>query len=183
MNTNEQNFQKWFKFPLEQLYKNSDAGFAIMILSLPLLERYLREKSRNFESPTLSDEFFLECIKVFPSLGSEQKAKKFWHACRHGLLHQVTFRQGKPLPQIALTASVAEMQSKEEDEHFYLNPVWFSKRIIFLIESDFSTFEGTSSPNHKLPQVLIVSVPSSINSPEVVNAYSGVQSFQHKPNS
>lgn len=193
MNINEQHFQKWFKFPLEQLYKISDAGFAIMILSLPLLERYLMEKSGSFESRTLSDAFFHEFIKLFPSLGTEQKAKMFWYACRHGLLHQVTFRQGKtktdePLPKIALTGEITEMQYKEKEENFYLNPYWFSKSIISLIESDFSTFEGASSLNHKLPQVgsLTVSVSASENSLENVDAVwlcSGVQSLHQKPNS
>jgi hypothetical protein len=190
MNTNEQNFLKWYKFPLEQLYKNSDAGFAIMILSLPLLERYLREKSRTFELP-LSAAFFQECIKVFPPLGTEQRANKFWRACRHGLLHQVTFKQGKTdesLPKIALTGNTIEMQYIEKEEIFCLNPVWFSKKIIGLIEADFSTFEGTSSLNHKLPQVssLTVSVSPSEKSLENVDTIwlcSGIQPLHKKTHS
>jgi hypothetical protein len=190
-NTNKQNFLKWFKSPLEQLYPNPDAGFAIMILSLPLLERYLREKSGTYELRTLSHTFFQECLKIFPSLGTEQRAKKIWLTCRHGLLHQVTFRQGKtdePLPKMQLTDEIAEMRFIDEADVFCLNPFWFSRRIISVIESDFPTFEGTSSQNHKLPQVsgLTVSVPPSENSLEKVDAVwlcSGVQSIHQKPNS
>jgi hypothetical protein len=46
MDTNKEDFLKWRKQPLEQLYSNPDAGFAIMVISLPLLERYLRQKSK-----------------------------------------------------------------------------------------------------------------------------------------
>ena len=62
MKENYENFIRWFKEPLSSLYKNPHAGFAIVILSLPILERYLREKSgvceqANFRRPFSSRVF------------------------------------------------------------------------------------------------------------------------------
>jgi hypothetical protein len=51
------NFVRWFKEPLRRLYKDPHAGFAIVMLSLPILERYLREKSGVREQPNLDDRF------------------------------------------------------------------------------------------------------------------------------
>ena len=42
MATDRENFQAWFVKPLKKLYKNPDAGFPIMMIAFPLLERYLR---------------------------------------------------------------------------------------------------------------------------------------------
>jgi len=66
MSENLDNFSKWFKNPLSRLHKNTDAGFIILIVSLPLLERYLREKTGNFENPTLDDKFYDEFVNLFP---------------------------------------------------------------------------------------------------------------------
>ena len=154
MNANKENFLKWFKQPLEQLYSNSDAGFAVMVISLPLLERYLREKSKTFEATSVSLQFHRDLIKLFPVLSSEEFAKKFWESCRHGLLHQVTFRQKTASdPAIDLTGGIKEFEYDAKQNAIRLNPFWFSKKIVETIESDFSTFEGLNSSRHKLPQI------------------------------
>ena len=45
MATTKDYFNDWFRDLLRELYKNSNAGFVIVVTSLILLERYLREKS------------------------------------------------------------------------------------------------------------------------------------------
>ena len=40
-----EDFTRWDKKPLNVLYDYTDAGFPILMITLPLLERYLRQKS------------------------------------------------------------------------------------------------------------------------------------------
>ena len=154
MNENEMNFQKWFKQPLSNLYSNPNAGFIILMISLPLLERYLREKSKTFEA-SLKDEFFYELITIFPALKELPVAKKFWEVYRHGLLHQATLKVRD------LSLSVGVYNSTDEIIHGYNNngdnfcvsPNAFSNRIILTIENDFATFEGNNSPKHPMSTI------------------------------
>jgi hypothetical protein len=39
MSEDEHNFVRWFKKPIRELQKNVDAGFIVVMVSLPLLER------------------------------------------------------------------------------------------------------------------------------------------------
>jgi hypothetical protein len=48
-NNDQQNFQAWYVNILESLYDNRAAGIAVLMISTPLLERYLRQK--NGRSP------------------------------------------------------------------------------------------------------------------------------------
>ena len=57
MNDTQERFTMWFKKPLEGLYEDPNAGFVILIATLPLLERFLREKSGVGERD-LNDDFF-----------------------------------------------------------------------------------------------------------------------------
>src|SRR6266481_6170130 len=82
------NFIKWFKEPLQCLYKNEHAGFVVVMLSLPILERYLREKSGVCEKTSLDDRFYGEFLKMFPSVKDIPTVRTFWRVYRHGLLHQ-----------------------------------------------------------------------------------------------
>ena len=77
------NFLKWFKEPLHCLYKNDDAGFVILIISLPILERYLRQKSGVYEGK-LNSQFYGAFLKMFPSIKNEGIARRFWDVYRNG---------------------------------------------------------------------------------------------------
>jgi hypothetical protein len=68
MPTTQDYFNDWFRDVLQGLYKNSNAGFVIVITSLTLLERYLREKSGAGQADTLPDAFFEEFLKLFPQI-------------------------------------------------------------------------------------------------------------------
>ena len=52
-NIHHDNFRAWFSKILEGLYSVQDAGFPILMISFPLLERYLREKSGVHEGNLL----------------------------------------------------------------------------------------------------------------------------------
>ena len=92
MNDNLANFNSWFKEPILRLQQDSESGFIIVMISLALLERYLREKCGVPEGKPLNASFRTELVKLFPSLGSDDLARRFWEVCRHGLMHKVTFK-------------------------------------------------------------------------------------------
>jgi hypothetical protein len=155
MNQNYNNFVKWFKEPLDCLYTNNDAGFVILMISLPLLERYLREKSGVHEG-NLTDDFYNKFIEIFPSLKDKDIAKKFWQIYRNGLLHQATLSLKTKKGTIKLLAVGVHGDASEveyegysaQGDKFKVSPRKFSEKVIATIQSDFTTFEGVSSADH-----------------------------------
>ncbi len=158
-NDNQANFKSWFVDVLEPLYRKREAGFVVLIVSLGLLERYLREKSGVHEA-NLDDRFYDELRKVLPALQSRAEAKVFWHVHRNGLFHQVTLslsdRQGIQMPRSVLShdfQAAVSIARQNQPIEFKVNPVRLSKQVISTIESDFTCFEGSHSTNHPLPVV------------------------------
>ncbi len=163
MNKNLDNFRVWYSKILEALYLKENAGFVILMISFPLLERYLREKSGVHEG-NLNDSFHSELQTIFPVLTSQEIAKQFWHVYRNGLLHQVTLSQknskGIKMPAGWLHKDV-DLLTVDDSGDFWIHPVKFSKKIIDVIEKDFDTFEGQHSPSHPLPKVHIRTLGTS----------------------
>lgn len=151
----QDNFRKWFAEPLQQLNANGDAAFAVMMITFPLLERYLREKSGVVEGD-LNDSFHDEFYRIF-SAPSRHLVPKLWHSYRNGLLHQATFskknKYGKVMPSSFITSRVALIEYDGGDDAFFVNPKAFSEKVIATIQADFSVFEATSSSYHPLPQI------------------------------
>ena len=156
MNINKENFEKWYKLPLEKLYRNPDAGFIIMMTALPLLERYLREKSQTYEMLTLKDPEYYDALRIiFPEIQSNDVAKKFWNIYRHGLLHQVSLKTADRrniLPEGWLS-NKGEAVNFDTNQKFIINPQQFADKVIKTIEENFNTFEGHGSPNHTFPTI------------------------------
>jgi lipoate-protein ligase A len=151
MGDNYDNFIKWFKEPVRDLYKNHDAGFIILMGSLPLLERYLRQKSGLFERWKLNGEFFDAFRDIFPQVKSRKSAERFWRIYRNGLLHQATLSLKTEKGEIKILEASVHNDAQEieaDGQVFKVSPIKFSKKVIQTIESDFATFEGASSPNH-----------------------------------
>lgn len=149
-------FEKWFKQPLLRLQADPDAGFATVMISLALLERYLREKSGLGESPQTNASFRSELMKIFPTLSSDTLAQRFWAVCRHGLMHQATFKttfNGSVAMRLHDSAPEIEHSYDSVGDVFVISPTKFSNRVIEIIESDFRTFEAPSSPGHPLSKV------------------------------
>jgi hypothetical protein len=156
---NHQNFKDWYANVLEGLYANGNAGFPIMMIAFPLLERYLREKSGSYEEVKLNDEFFLRFKEIFPEVGSKENAVDFWQAYRHGILHQGAVsqkkRKGVRLPSGWLSHDFGVIVV-DDDGNFCVHPVKFAKRVIQVIEKDFTTFEAKHSGSHPFPQVSFI---------------------------
>ncbi len=155
MPTHIQNFKRWYSDILDGLYANGDAGFVILMVAFPLLERYLREKSGVHEQD-LTDAFYDELRRVFPVLPDNTVARQFWQVYRNGLLHQVTLsqqnRRGVQMPDGWLSGNVASLTIDAAGD-FWVHPAEFAKTVILTIDGDFTTFDGQHSVNHPFPVI------------------------------
>jgi len=140
-------FKAWYEDVLAMLYPYRDAGIAIFMISLPLTERYLRQKSNLGPDADLSDDFMRRLVKIFCTLKDEATARQFWAVYRHGFLHQATLsrstRRGTPLPIGWLTHDISEAIQIMPDGSFCMHPVLFSQKIVNEIRADFAAFAGT----------------------------------------
>ena len=154
MNEHKSNFNSWFKEIVANLYSHREAGFIILMVAFPLLERYLREKSGVHEG-NLNDGFYQELLSLYPELSSTEKAYQFWQVYRNGLLHQVTFskqkKKGINMPEGWVSHDVDIISI--DNDNFWVHPAKFAQRVIHTIENDFTTFEGSHSANHHLSKV------------------------------
>ncbi len=90
MNEDLANFKAWYADVLTALYPNRDAGIAVLTLSLPLAERYLRQKNKVAPRSDLTDACITSLIAILPALRDVATARQFWAVYRHGFLHQAT---------------------------------------------------------------------------------------------
>lgn len=148
------NFDNWFAEPLMTLNAQPHGAFAVLMIALPLTERYLREKSGCHEHD-LDNRFYTEFVNLFPILTADL-AKNFWHIYRNGLVHQTTFsrqnRKGVIMPQAWITSRLpgtpATINYDAANDVFVLLPKEYSEEIVRVIRADFQTFLGVGSPNH-----------------------------------
>jgi hypothetical protein len=156
MTTHRENFKAWYIDVLTSLYPSRDAGFAILMIAFPLLERYLRQKLQLQPHAPLQDSFYEQLAKILPQLPDRQTAKNFWQVYRNGILHEVTLskqnRSGSQMP-VGWLSHDKPMVSIESDGSFWINPVLFSQHVIQTIETNFPVFEGVASSKSPLPTV------------------------------
>ena len=163
------------------MYGTRNAGLAILLITFPLLERYIRQKAGIPSDKDLNPSFYAELVKLFPELKDADEAKDLWSACRNGMLHQVTImqmtRKGKPLPGIFLTHDIPNIR-REANGEIVLNPVDVGERILKAIESDFATFEGGAASRVPLPVVEVRGgmTASTTPFPGPINTYNGTGS-------
>jgi len=150
MAENYENFVKWFKEPLQGLYDNDHAGFVILMISLPILERYLRQKSEVYEGK-LNPNFYSAFLKMFPSVKDEGIVKRFWDVYRNGLLHQATLKAGDTILGAAVHGGAQDIEF--DGNVFTVSAIKFSRIVVETIEKDFPTFEGGGSPKHPRSQI------------------------------
>lgn len=143
MSDNRINFISWYAETLNILYGREEAGFPILIITFPLLERYLTNKKMPDGKPNRNKAL----LDIFPELHDVPTAKVFWDISRNSLLHNVSLSRphyGKGQPSAWITHGTGDI-SIDSDGNFWINPVDFSKRVVQVIEADFSTFEGEPS--------------------------------------
>ena len=164
MSTHRANFDAWYKAVLDRLYPDRDAGFAILLIAFPLLERYLRRKVGLTSDLNLSDPFFDELAQLFPSLKTGTTAKDFWQIYRNGLLHEITLsrqrRSGTSMP-VGWDSHDKPLITIESDGSIWINPVEFAQTVVATIDANFAMFEGTSPASTRLPTVKLQPAPTS----------------------
>ena len=160
MNTHRKNFEAWYVDVLKSMYPYQDAGFAILMITFPLLERYLRQKTGLSPQGRLNEKFYCELMKVFMEIPDHQTAQKFWQVFRNGILHEVTMpnqnRSGEQMPIGLLSYEKPEI-SIDADGRFWINPRLFSAHVVQIIEEDFPVFEGEENSPSRLPKVKEIS--------------------------
>lgn len=161
-------FKAWYVDTLNRLYPIRDAGLAVFMISLPLAERYLRQKNGLAPEQPVSDAFMLDLVRMFPALRDVPLARQFWAAYRHGLLHQATLsletNKGTALPVARLTHDIADPIQVLGDGSLCVNPVLFSKAVTSEIESNFAVFSGAAFGAPPLPSVMRIdpiAIPST----------------------
>lgn len=141
MTENRTNFEVWYKESLAILYDREEAGFPILMITFPLLDRYLAKVVSSGQQPSTDDAL----LKIFSELNDLPTAKLFWNVSRNSLLHDVSLsrpnRRNNQTPLAWVTHDKCNI-SIDQDGNFWINPVDFSKRVVQTIEADFSTFEG-----------------------------------------
>jgi hypothetical protein len=155
--TTRQQFKEWFEDVLAMLYPHRNAGIAVFMISLPLAERYLRQKSNLGPGADLNSDFMNHLVNMFSALGNEGTARNFWTAYRHGFLHQATpsisTRGGAGLPTAWLTHDTTMAVEVKSDGSFCVHPVLFSQRLVDEIKRDFATYAGTVAGAPPLPKI------------------------------
>jgi hypothetical protein len=158
MSEDEKNFDHWFKKTLKFLYKKPGAGFAILMISLPLLERYLRQKTGLYDK-SLSPKFYRALEDLFPALRIPRfpkAAEGFWTIYRDGLLHQAALTLRWKKTQLGVKNDLAvEIQCHEVKSglSIMVSPELFARKVVSTIKADFSTYLGQGSKHHPLPKV------------------------------
>ncbi len=144
MDEHEKNFKSWYIDILEKLYKNENSGFAILMITFPLLERYLRQKNDLGYTAILNTDFYQGLIDIFPEVKTIDVAKDFWGIFGNGLLHQVTISSEtshrRSLPKGTLTNTITSRIHIESDGSFVLNPALFADCVTDIIKGDFDTW-------------------------------------------
>ena len=127
------------------------------MISLPLLERYLRQKNHVALTQPLSDASMSTLGVVFPVLSTVDVARQLWSVYRNGFLHQATLpavtHRGTSLPVGWLTYNRSTSITIEPDGSFCVQPRIFSQRIVEVIERDFAVFSGVAAGAPPLPVV------------------------------
>src|SRR6266436_2564391 len=142
-------FRRRFKEPVELLITRKHSGFALMMITLPLLERLLRGRSYLKDAVRLTELFHTKFLKIFPGLGDVNGAKAFWQCFRHGILHQATFSlkraDGAGFSGIIgfeeLSGRAVAIQRSGDPEHIVctVDPVAFARTVLAEVESDLET--------------------------------------------
>ena len=163
------NFQRWVRDPVRRLLKQKYTGFALSMISFPVLERLVRGKSgigdKPFSKEPCASQFYSALTDYFPALhdppsGTFQNvAKVFWQGFRNGILHQATFStkritvEEKEQPMafccFKLKTGIA-IRVNDSKKAIVVDPFAFSKSVVELIETDFESYRKADYIHHDL---------------------------------
>lgn len=132
MTSVQERVEKWYLRPLLGLTSPHD-GFAILTLSFPLLERYLRSDLELTDQEKFSEghQAFKTLAEVFSCTPKE--AYLFWQNYRNGLLHRAT-QTDKSGMYCALTREGQSCVWSDGDQ-LWVNPINIRGKVIELVKS------------------------------------------------
>jgi hypothetical protein len=143
MSSRRENFDSWYVSHINELKRHSTAGFVLLLISFPLLERYLSLKARQRErnARVTHPKFLRELRIAFPEI-KESRAETFWNCYRNGLLHGIAMKtEGYGLRSEGPAVEV------EGSGRIWINPRAFAEKVVSIIEGDFQVFEGELAPD------------------------------------
>jgi len=154
-----ENFNSWFVGVLDKLYQPPEAGFPILLITFPILERYMRCRAKVFPPKPLDDNCMKELLTIFPDLGTRDESRKFWNVYRNGLLHTLTFsekdRGGLALPVGGVSGDIPGIIMRE-GENFLIHPKKFSQKVVSEVVANFETFKEDPKDISSLPKVILM---------------------------
>jgi hypothetical protein len=165
MDQDRANFRAWYTDALELLYPRRDAGIAVFMIALLLLERYLRRANGRAADDELNAGCWRTLRALFPTLTSDQTADDFWTACRQGFVHQASMslraKGARSSPPVSLTHDIViDPVTVNADGSFVIHPVLFSKWVVRTIEQDFAVFAGSATPAVAMPKIVATAPPA-----------------------
>src|SRR6266545_5128779 len=158
------NFRRWIRDPVQCLLKQKHAGFALAMISFPVLERLVRGKSGASDSQT-NQPFYSALTNCFSALRDPPSGKfryvaqVFWQGFRNGILHQATFStkpakvQGNEQPAafcVFHPESGIAIEVRDSKRVIIVDPFAFSESVLELIESDFDSYRKAEQVRHDL---------------------------------
>jgi hypothetical protein len=147
--SDEHLFHRWFSNILQELETGypQDAGAALLMISFPLLDSYVRKKCRIKDGRLRGkdvDTFFAYLCHddLFPELRDGKAASKFWGVFRDGLLHLARLKGTTDNWRVDDSSAAVEVNRKADGSvrNFTVNPVKFARRVREKIVSDLAGF-------------------------------------------
>lgn len=161
-------FNKWFRAPFGSLeaLSGGDGALVMLMMILPLYERYLDAAMRN----AAEKRRFYTVMSDDLGLHDWQKARDFWEVFRHGFCHTaMPFERndrGHTLPKVSLHADYPDMPSfrknEDGDDVICINP-WGFGRFVFKKYADDPALL-TSHPDAPLLSIAMI-IPDVIPEP------------------
>lgn len=128
---------KWFYSHLKSM-NNPHQGMIILMIILPLYEKYLRANGLLDEDPKNSKVKFTKDHPVFTKIGNDfgvdkGTAYEFWWHCRNGLLHRAVIDNTENFASVLSRTGDA---IKLDGDVFVLNPFAIRDRLLKLFIDD-----------------------------------------------
>jgi len=140
--TEEERIEKWFYAPVEE--QGEHRGFTILLLILPIYERYLRythnDDGGNFslDGPLISG--------IMADFGvTKDQANQFWQIMRNGLSHRSTPKQTASLTGYSITDNGKPI-SEPEAGQLLVNPYAVRPLLLKLFRSDSAFWSHSDYP-------------------------------------
>jgi hypothetical protein len=132
------------------LQETPASGKVVMMVTLPILERYMRGKSGLPSDGYLTKDHRKIILSIFPNLRDDD-ARTFWDYCRNGLLHQTTFKS----EDLHFVAEGDAITLGNKPGKFSVNPRAFCKVVLAAIRRDFASYVAAESTLYRLPTVTV----------------------------